>query len=147
MFSGLQMLNVRSIFLDDLIWQRFSSKDFASILSEPEFSELGFDKLIALREANEKIVVWGTGSMANFLVKKSNFFSEKPPEYFVDGERLFQTESEIDGNTGKNVYPPTKLLEDDSRIVIAAAQQLPVILKTIKELGINPDRIVRELVL
>ena len=147
MFSGLQMLNVRSIFLDDLIWQRFSSKDFASILSEPEFSELGFDKLIALREANDKIVVWGTGSMANFLVKKSNFFSEKPPEYFVDGERLFQTESEIDGNTGKNVYPPTKLLQDDSRIVIAAAQQLPVILKTIKELGINPDRIVRELVL
>lgn len=147
MFSGLQTLNVRSIFLDDLIWQRFSSRDFASILLESEFSELGFDKLIASRNPNDKIVVWGTGSMANFLLKKSNFFAFNPPEYLVDGERIFQADSEIDSNTGRSVYPPTKLLEDDSRIVIAAAQQLPVILKTLKELGIDPDRVVRELVL
>jgi|LauGreDrversion4_2_1035121.scaffolds.fasta_scaffold16087_2 pyruvate-formate lyase-activating enzyme len=147
MFSGLQDLKARSIFLDDLIWQRFSSQDFASIVSESEFSELGFDKLIASKTPTEKIVVWGTGSMANFLVKKSKFFSDAPPEYFVDGEKELQAESQFEENTGKKIYPPTKLLEDDSRIVIAAAQQLPVILKSMADLGINPKRVVREIVL
>ena len=147
MYSGLQALDVRSVFLDDLIWQRLSSTDFAVILEDADFSASGFNQLVASRKPNEKIAIWGTGSMANFLVHKSTFFSETPPDYFVDGERNFVTKFEVDANTGKNVYPPSKLLEDNSRIVIAAAQQLPVILRTIENLGIDSSRVIRQLVI
>ena len=147
MFSGLQQLNVRSVFLDDLIWQRFSSEDFSRIYLEEDFNVLGFNLLIASRKPTEKVVIWGTGSMANFLVEKSHFFSESTVEYFVDGEREFHDDFELDEKTGKKVFPPSKLLGDNSRIVIAAAQQLPSILQTIQSLGIDSSRVIREIVL
>lgn len=147
MYSGLQSLNARSVFLDDLIWQRFSSEDFSRILNQDEFVSHGYSRLIASKEEHQSVVIWGTGSMANFLVAKSHFFSECSPEYFVDGERIFNTEYEIEPITGKRVYPPSKLLDDNSRIVIAAAQQLPVILQSMENLGIHPNRLIREIVL
>lgn len=50
----------------------------------------------------------------------------------MDRERISQTDSGIDANTGKSAYPPTKLLNDDSSIVSATVEKLLVILKLFK---------------
>lgn len=147
LYSKLQELKVYSVFLDDLIWQRLSAnvQDDTEVLNELATS--GLIRSLATANSNDKIVIWGTGSMADFLVEKSSFFRRFNLAYFVAGNSMNSPLGTEELKFGKRIYQPSKLLLDDSRIVIAAAQQFPVILKEIESLGIPKSRIISGIVL
>jgi organic radical activating enzyme len=148
MYAQLVELGAAAVFLDDLIWQRISSTwqinaDLKLLLVEANLS-----KIIAQPEIFNEVIVWGTGSISENVVKKSSFFKFAKVSFFVtsDMELINRGFKKVSGKEIK-VLPSTHLLESELPIVAAAAQQIPLILSEMTRLGIPESRLIKKLVI
>lgn len=144
LFTYLSDKNVRYIFFDDLLWQRVSgqlNKDYHKVLQE--LQRLNLLRAFADRKKYKKVVVWGAGTQAKFLIEKSEFFKEVEIDYIVDNS------SEKIGKDffGYKVLDPKALLNSDCPILIAAVQNVPKILENFYELGVDQSRLIKDIVI
>ena len=143
LYGMLSRIHVRFIFLDDLIWQRMppiGHKTYSFI--KTELAKHGFqDCLVA--EDIKQVIVWGTGSQADLLIRKTRFFKQTSVMSFVDPRET------VVGSQfhGKPVFSPEHLKETDLPVVIAAVQSAPHIYSQFLKLSIEESRLINSLIL
>ena len=90
-----------------------------------------------------RVVVWGAGQQARFLMEGTRFFKAVEVPFFVDatpekqGTRFF----------GKEILAPSALLTNGDPVLIAAVQGYPLILEQFRALGLPDSRLIRALIL
>lgn len=148
LYSKLVEMSVASVYIDDLVWQRISKKwelesDLKAVLAEKDVL-----KFVANSEDYPEVVIWGTGTIAENIVSKSNFFRNSEIAFFVtSGSEYLATGYKTIGNKKISVLSPSGLLNSNLPIFIAAAQKNPLILEEIKMLGISSNRIIKKLII
>jgi hypothetical protein len=144
MFGLLKQLGCSAIYFDELLWHRLGDV-FA--INNPDYvthlhNLTGF-AFIATPEKYPRVIVWGAGQQAKYLVSKSHFFEHSEIVYFVDA-----TPSKIGSKyLGKDVRSPAELVNSELPIVIAAVQGYALIVEQFKKLGISPGRLVTDLII
>ncbi|QHJ13586.1 putative glycosyltransferase EpsJ [Paraglaciecola mesophila] len=144
MFGLLKQLGCSAIYFDELLWHRLG--DIFALNSPDYVNRLhnltGFE-FIATAKKYPRVIVWGAGQQAKYLVSKSHFFEQAEIAYFVDA-----TPNKI-GSVyfDKEVKCPSVLKESDLPIVIAAVQGYALIVEQFNKLGIDQNRLVNELII
>jgi hypothetical protein len=148
MYSKLVDIGVASVFIDDLVWQRISKKWVLGSDLKEKLEINDVLKFVAAEEDYPEVVIWGTGTIAENVASKSDFFHKSKVAFFVtsDSEHL-ATEYKLINNKKVNVFPPNVLLGSNLPILIAAAQQNPLILEEMQRLGISSDRLIKKLII
>ena len=148
LYSKLIDLDVPSIFIDDLIWQRISKKlnlndDLMTSLNDANLAEY-----IAATELYPEVIIWGTGTIADNIASKSSFFRKSKIVNFVTNDRhvLEKGFKVINGNKVP-VFPTSSLKDSKLPIFAAAAQQNPLIIEEMRNLKISSDRLIRKLII
>jgi glycosyltransferase involved in cell wall biosynthesis len=144
LYSCLDELDVKVIFLDDLIANRIRNLNENEILKANQF--LGLHKLsspIADSKNYPSVNIWGAGWNSQFLIQKTNFFKTTNIYQIVD-----DTESKIGTNfLGFKIRPSSELLKNNFPIVISAIQGFPIIYHKALKMGIDQKRIVKKLII
>ncbi len=144
LYSELSREGVRYIFFDDLLRMRLF-KISPSLYNEIIFTleNEGYNKILANQDNYKEIVIWGAGTQTKFLMENSMFFKHVNVKYIVDN-----TPSKINTKfMGINVYPESKLLEDNYPILISAVQSSPKILDSFHKMGLDKNRLINKLVI
>lgn len=144
MYGLLTAAGAEVVFFDDLLRQRLSDIQSASDAEIREaLSGIGLPGVLADPRAMPAIAIWGAGWLAKYLMEKSSFCSRAEIAFFVDS-----TPSKI-GTTfmGRKVHAPSVLFESEIPVAIAAAQSFPIIHRKYVEMGLPPERLVRQLIL
>lgn len=144
LYSLLRKAGCRYVFADDLIWQRLPHIDTETLRTICEDPTLrGLPIAIADPIRTPRVAVWGTGAQSRLIIGRSRFLASAHIAYCVD-PRAALIGSRFQG---LEVRPPSALLSDELPIVIAAVQSSPFIYQQIADLGIQPDRVVTDLIL
>lgn len=148
LYSRLIDLNVTSIFIDDLIWQRVSKELNLNNNLLISLKNASLEKYIASTDLYPKVVVWGTGTIAANIATKATFFRKSKIVNFVTNDRhvLEKGYKTING-VDIPVLPTSSLKESSLPIFAAAAQQIPLIIEEMHRLNISTERLIRELVI
>ncbi|MCG3665685.1 glycosyltransferase [Aliarcobacter butzleri] len=144
LYSELSKEGVRYIFFDDLLRMRLF-KISPSLYNKIIFTleNEGYNKILANQDNYKEIVIWGAGTQTKFLMENSMFFKDVNIKYIVDN-----TPSKINTKfMGINVYPESKLLEDNYPILISAVQSSPRILDSFYKMGLDKNRLINKLVI
>ncbi len=142
LFTYLSDINVRFIFFDDLLWQRVSkelTKHYHAVLGK--LKRLDLLRAFADKRKYKKIVIWGAGTQAKFLIEKSAFFEKVKIEHLVDNS----AEKVSKDFLGYRVLDPKVLLDSDYHVLIAAVQNAPKILENFYKLGLPESRLIKGL--
>lgn len=148
MYAQLVEIGASSVFLDDLIWQRISGTWQISEELESRLFDANLSFIIAEPDSYKDVIVWGTGTISDNVVAKSNFFKFAHISFFItaDLELINKGFKQVSGKKIK-VFSPKHLLESELPIVAAAAQQIPLILSEMAQLGISESRLIKKLVI
>lgn len=134
----------RLVFFDDLLRQRLTE---THTQAEPEIkstlSAMGLGHILADRNAYRKVAIWGAGWQSKYLIEKSSFFKNVEVEYFIDSRPSRIGEIFMD----HKIVGPEQLLQSDIPVVIAAVQNLPIIYRSFKNLGIDESRLIKQLII
>ena len=148
MYSKLIDLNVPSIFIDDLIWQRISKKlnlndDLLISLNNSNLSQY-----IAATDLYPEVIIWGTGTIADNIASKSSFFRKSKIVNFVTNDRhVLEKGFKIINGNKIPVFSTSSLKDSKLPIFAAAAQQNPLIIEEMRNLKISSDRLIRKLII
>lgn len=148
LYSRLIDLNVPSIFIDDLIWQRISktlnlNDDLLTSLNKANLSQY-----IASAELYPKVIIWGTGTIADNIATKSSFFRKSQIVNFVTNDKHMLREGfKVINGIEIPVFPTSSLRHSNLPIFAAAAQQNPLIIEEMLNLKINSDRLIKKLII
>ncbi len=143
LYGLLIKLNVRLVFFDDLLRDRFEniSKEYNKIYSR--LKELGYSDILADRQKLKNIVIWGAGNQTKRLLETSNFFKYTNILYLVDN-----TTSKIGTKLlGYDIYDPKILKNSEYPVLIVASQNSSKILDQYKDLGLDESKIIKGLVI
>lgn len=132
------------VFFDDLLRQRLSQahNDSEKHIRQA-LAQMGLGHILADRTAYRKVAIWGAGWQSKYLIEKTSFFRDVDVAYFIDsrksriGERFME----------HDIVGPDTLLGSDIPVVIAAVQNLPIIYRSFKELGLDESRLVKQLII
>ena len=114
------------------------SIDFPSEMNIPEEYSHITKKLRENTESNiEEIIVWGAGSYAHNILNHTVAFKNAKISYFVDSSPMKQNIP----FRGLNVFPPEKLYETDTPILIGASFYYHEIYNQLVEMGIDQKRV------
>jgi hypothetical protein len=140
----LIMMGAKNVFFDDLLWMRIGTvyEENRKEIDE-RLSELQIKNGLANPAVYSGVVVWGAGQLAVDLVANAFFFKSVDVEYFVDSSASKWGAEFL----GKEVRSPETLLDNDYKIVIAAAQHFPDIVKSLDLLQVDQSRLTRGLIL
>ncbi|TYK65592.1 glycosyltransferase [Colwellia echini] len=143
LYGALTQLNVRLVFVDDLLRARLPYTIEMYRLLTNKLHELDCTYILADYSKFTDIVIWGAGIQTQKLLASSIFLKNTNIQYLVDN-----TASKI-GNEfmGYKVYDPSILLENDYPILISATQATPQILNVFKQMKLNEDRIIKSFIL
>lgn len=144
MYGLLHKAGCKVVYLDELIRHRVNEliegsndKIFNAVQEE-----VGVH-FIASPEIYSKIIIWGAGQQAKYLMKQSRFMKQTQLVGFVDS-----TPSKIGKKyLGQNVYDISFLHKNDFPIVIAAVQGYPLIIEEMNALNIDRNRLVNKLII
>ncbi len=144
MYGLLSHAGVQVIFFDDLLRHRLSD-----ILASHEadirhqLASHGLEDVLADSADYPAVTIWGAGWQARYMLQRTAFFKRTQVAFFVD-----QTPSKI-GTTylGHPVCAPEALIASNLPVIIAGAQSFPIIYRNFQRLGIDPQRLVRRLIL
>ena len=143
LYGLLVKAGFKAVFFDDLL--RFRLNDLHSEAAAEVHARLksvGLESAIARYQDYPRVVIWGAGWQARYLVEKSNFLRRSEIAFFVDdtpekiGTRYFDRE----------VRSPAALLQCDLPVVIAAVQGYPFIYDALRRLGTLESRLITGLV-
>jgi FlaA1/EpsC-like NDP-sugar epimerase len=140
LYGFLKKSGCRFIIIDEIILNRIHKIYDLDI--EAISNLVGID-FIASKADYPNIVVWGTGDTAKKLVKKSLFFRDSPPNFFIDSNVSKQGSSLYD----IEIKAPEALLESKYSVVVTAVQGYKDILDKIENLGLDQDIVVEKLII
>jgi len=87
-------------------------------------------------------LIWGAGAQSKLLRNKTLFLKEVNVSFLVDpGVKKYSKQS------GTDVFGTKKAIDTDLPILIGAVQSAPQIYMQILELGINKNRIIKDLII
>ena len=144
MYGLLHKAGCKVVYLDELIRHRVN--DLIEGSNDKIFNavqeEVGVH-FIASPEIYSKIIIWGAGQQAKYLMKQSRFMKQTQLVGFVDS-----TPSKIGKKyLGQNVYDISFLHKNDFPIVIAAVQGYPLIIEEMNALNIDRNRLINKLII
>jgi len=148
LYSRLVDLKVPSVFIDDLVWQRISktlnlNDEFLISLNTAHLTQY-----IASPELYPKVIIWGTGTIADNIASKSSFFRKSQIVNFVTNDKHVLAKGfKVINGIKIPVLPTSSLAASNLPILTAAAQQNPLILEEMLNLKIDLDRLIRKLVI
>ena len=139
-YNKLQNIKAKSVLLDDHVRKRIKN----ALLLDKKISE---DKLLKLSSLNpdEKIIIWGTGGYAKATIKNSMILNDKRIAFFVDEKKFSKKNNHKFYN--KEIKTPEDALNSDKRIFIASSTYWQVIHEKILGLGIDNQRIIKQLII
>lgn len=139
-YNKLQNIKSKSVLLDDHVRKRIKN----ALLLDKKISE---DKLLKLSSLNpnEKIIIWGTGGYAKATIKNSMILNDKRIAFFVDEKKFSKKNNYKFYN--KEIKTPEDALNSDKRIFIASSTYWQVIHEKILSLGIDNQRIIKQLII
>ena len=148
LYSKLIDLNVPSVFIDDLIWQRISKELNLNDEFLVSLKNASLTKYIAEAKDYPETIIWGTGAIADNVSTKSSFFRKSRISHFVTNDKHvlnkgFKTVNGVE----IPVFSAVILKNSELPIFAAAAQQNPLIIQEMQKLEINPDRLIRKLII
>lgn len=148
LYSRLIELNVPSIFIDDLIWQRISKTLNLNDELLISLNNSNLTQYIASSELYPEVIIWGTGTIADNIATKSSFFRKSKIVNFVTNDKhVLEKGFKVINGKKIPVFPTSSLLESNLPIFAAAAQQNPLIIEEMLNLKINSDRLIRKLII
>ncbi len=144
MYGLLTEAGCEVVFFDDLLRQRLSEMQAGAGRGiRQALAEAGFLHVLADSAAIPSFVIWGAGWLGRAFVEKSEFCRGSRVAYFVDS-----TPAKIGTSLmGHPIRDPSALLESDAPVAIAASQSFPAIYRKYREMGLDPQRLVRQLIL
>lgn len=144
MYGLLTEAGCEVVFFDDLLRQRLSEMQAGAGRGiRQALAEAGFLHVLADSAAIPSFVIWGAGWLGRAFVEKSEFCRVSRVAYFVDS-----TPAKIGTSLmGHPIRDPSALLESDAPVAIAASQSFPAIYRKYREMGLDPQRLVRQLIL
>lgn len=144
LYTSLYERGARFVFIDDLVWQRLPAPSAETRAAVAQLLRAaGFADALAEITDFPEVAVWGTGAQARLLMEKSAFLRETAVAHFVDPRPQAIGSRFLD----RPVHSPRSLLDGQLPVVIAAVQSAPFIYRSIAELGIGTDRVIRKLIL
>lgn len=138
LFQELLTIGAKFVYVDDLIRQRLLSENYEAISALARQFE-------CVRTPNQSrpFTLYGAGEMTHLLLKSVGFQSRWKIAGVVDS-----TSSKVGTRIGPVVVEqPKSLLENDGDIFLSASQGVIDILREIRQLGINQDRVIRDLII
>lgn len=140
MFSGLRDLGVDFICLDELFRHRLA-EDVLQVIEADALSH-GWVPRIAAHSDVDSVAIWGAGQYTSYLMETAAL------QAAGDLKIVDSSASKIGADYfGHVVQEPSVLCGDDRRVVLSAVQGLPLMLREYDELGLDRERIVRDLIL
>ncbi len=144
LFNLLYEAGANYIYFDDLLLTRFQNgakNGISTIIDEMNLS----GQLLSIGKPSDyqDIALFGAGDQAERMIKKFNLL-ERYPIYSVVENRANDTDKEFHGLRVQNL---DSLIKNNSRVLLAGVQSVPQMLKSLTSLGIQSDRIIRELLI
>jgi glycosyltransferase involved in cell wall biosynthesis/organic radical activating enzyme len=144
MYGLLRKLGVAVLYLDELLRHRLGEIiDINDSMQIKKIHDLaGFD-FIAIPSLLPRVVIWGAGQQAKYLLESSAFFKNVDVVFFVDsthekiGKKFY----------GKDILNPIVLQNSELPIVVAAVQGYPLVLEEFYKLNLSQSRLVRDLII
>ncbi|AUJ69477.1 glycosyltransferase [Pseudoalteromonas sp. NC201] len=137
-FGGLRTRGHNNVFFDDLLIARLATIDNDQLYRvKSKLALYGFDNYLADPEKNQKIILWGTGWQAKFLVERSLFFNKANIEFFIIDQEYKNSEKFM----GYPVYTPEKAASSALPIIIAASQSYQQIKNQLTKYNIPESRL------
>jgi poly(ribitol-phosphate) beta-N-acetylglucosaminyltransferase len=143
MYGLLIAAGHRAVFFDDLLRHRLvdiHSKVGAKIRAR--LDSWGLASCVAQPKDYPRVLIWGAGRQAKYMVENSAFLKKAEIAFFVDN-----TASKIGTQyLGHDVRSPEALLENDLPVVIAAVQGYPIIYDKLLRIGVPESRLITSLI-
>ena len=137
-FGGLRARGHNNVFFDDLLIARLATIDNDQLYRvKSKLALYGFDNYLADPEKNQRIILWGTGWQAKFLVERSLFFNKANIEFFIIDQEYMNSEKFM----GYPVYTPEKAASSALPIIIAASQSYQQIKSQLAKYNIPESRL------
>jgi len=144
LFTLLYNAGANYIYFDDLLLTRFQNGGRTGINAVIDEMNLTGQMLSIGKPTDyEDIALFGAGDQAERMVKKFNLL-ERFPIHSVVENRTNDADKEFHGLRVQNLDSLTK---NNSRILLAGVQSVPQMLKSLTSLGIQSDRIIREMLI
>ncbi len=144
LFDLLYQAGANYVYFDDLLLTRFQNgakTGINAIIDEINLS--GQMCSIGKPSDYKDIALFGAGDQAERMVKKFNLLERYPINSVVEN-RVNNTDKEFHGLRVQNLNSLTK---SNSRVLLAGVQSVPQMLKSLRSLGIQNERIIRELLI
>jgi glycosyltransferase involved in cell wall biosynthesis len=144
MYGLLLKAGCQTVYFDELLRHRLGSvvdiND--SQLIDDLHDDVGLD-FVALPSQYPKVLIWGAGQQAKYLLEGCTFFKSAEPLFLVDS-----TPEKI-GTTllGREIRHPEALRTNDLPVIIAAVQGYPLILEQYRALGLPDSRLLQKLII
>ncbi|MBM3512525.1 MAG: glycosyltransferase [Alphaproteobacteria bacterium] len=144
MYALLRRAGCESVIFDELLRARLTRvlAEEGDALVAAAHRAVGFE-FIASPATLPRVVIWGAGQQARYLVRETLFFKTAAVKHFVDS-----TPSKIGTMyLGCEVKDPVVLRDSEDPVLIAAVQGYPLVLEQFNRLGLEPKRLIRDLVI
>lgn len=132
------------IYFDDLLLTRFQNGTKDGINSIIDEMNLEYEmRSVGKPSDYEDITLFGAGDQAERMVKKFDLLSRFPINFVVEN----QSQNSSKAFHGIQVQDLRMLTTNNSMVLLAGVQGIPQMLKSLANLGIHKERIIRELLI
>ena len=141
--ARLRKMQVHHVYLDELIWQRWSSSHTGTIETLPKNLLHSEYKGVVLNPTEQvPFFFWGAGQLTTMLFSKKDFIKRWNIAGVIDDT------PEIIGTNyfGMRIEHPDVLKENESPVFFSAVQGIVTMREAFENKGLNPDRIIQDLI-
>ena len=140
--AKLREMKVHHVYLDELIWQRWSGSHTGKIETLPMSLLQGESQAVILNPSKqEPFYFWGAGQLTTMLFSKKDFIERWNIAGVID-----DTPAVIGSNYfGMNIQHPDVLKKNDSPVFFSAVQGIVSMREAFESKSLNTDRIIQDL--